>query len=378
MKKRYLLTPGPVEVPPKVLLAMAQPMIHHRAPDYIPLFREVNEGLKYVFQTKNIVVTFASSGTGAMEAAMVNILSPGDKVITVQGGKFGERWTELAKSFGAVPIVIDVPWGEAVTPEAIEQKLIENPDMKAVYITLCETCTGVVTDAAAIAAVVKKYPAVLVVDAISALGAIPCKTDEWGLDIVVSGSQKALMIPPGLAFCSVSDKAWKLADQSKMPKYYWSFKAAKKNLDKDQTAYTPAISLIVGLKESLAMIKEEGIENVWARHHRLASAMRAGVNALGLQLYAKAPSDAVTAINVPAGIDGKAWVKLLRDKYGLTIAGGQAQLEGKIIRIAQMGYADTFDVTIALSALELSLSELGFAVKLGEGIKAAEAVLLAR
>ncbi|MFB3897434.1 MAG: alanine--glyoxylate aminotransferase family protein [bacterium] len=376
MKKRYLLTPGPVEVPPKVLLAMAQPMIHHRAPDYIPLFREVNEGLKYVFQTKNLVLTFASSGTGAMEAAIVNILSPGDKVITVQGGKFGERWTELAKAYGAVPIVIDVPWGEAVTPQAIEQKLVENPDVKAVYITLCETCTAVATDVAAIGAVVKKYPAVLVVDAISALGSLPCKTDEWELDIVVSGSQKALMIPPGLAFCSVSDKAWKLVEQSKMPKFYWSFKAAKKNLDKDQTAYTPAISLIVGLKESLAMIKEEGIENVWARHHRLASAMRAGVKALGLELYSKAPSDAVTAINVPAGIDGKAWVKMLRDKFGLTVAGGQAQLEGKIIRIAQMGYADTFDVTIALSALELSLSELGFAVKLGEGIKAAEAVLL--
>lgn len=376
MKKRYLLTPGPVEVPPKVLLAMAQPMIHHRAPDYIPLFREVNEGLKYVFQTKNLVLTFASSGTGAMEASIVNILSPGDKVITVQGGKFGERWTDLAKAYGAVPIVIDVPWGEAVTPEAIEQKLIENPDVKAVYVTLCETCTAVATDVAAIGAIVKKYPAVLVVDAISALGALPCKTDEWGLDIVVSGSQKALMIPPGLAFCSVSDKAWKLVEQSKMPKYYWSFKSARKNLDKDQTAYTPAISLIVGLKESLSMIKEEGIENVWARHHRLASAMRAGAKALGLELYSKAPSDAVTAINVPAGIDGKAWVKLLRDKFGLTAAGGQAQLEGKIIRIAQMGYADTFDVTIALSALELSLSELGFAVKLGEGVKAAEAVLL--
>ncbi|MDI6784986.1 MAG: alanine--glyoxylate aminotransferase family protein, partial [bacterium] len=364
MKKRYLLTPGPVEVPPKVLLAMAQPMIHHRAPDYIPLFREVNEGLKYVFQTNNIVLTFASSGTGTMEAAVVNILSPGEKVITVQGGKFGERWTEICKAYGANPVVLDIPWGEAVTPDAIEQKLKENPDTKAVYITLCETCTGVVTDAAAIGAVVKNYPAVLVVDAISALGSIPCKTDEWNLDIVVSGSQKALMIPPGLAFCSVSDKAWKLVEQSKMPKFYWSFKAGKKNLDKDQTAFTPAISLTVGLKETLAMIKEEGIENVWARHHRLASAMRAGVVALGLQLYAKTPADTVTAINVPAGIDGKAWTKLLRDKYGLTVAGGQAQLEGKIIRIAQMGYSDTFDVIIALSALELSLSDLGYPVKL--------------
>lgn len=375
MKKRYIMTPGPVDVPPQVLLAMAQPIIHHRSPDYTPIFKEVNEGLKYVFQTKNPVLSFASSGSGAMESAVVNLLSPGDKMLSVQGGKFGERWADIGRAYGLTPIVIDVTWGEAVDPKIIEKHLKENPDIKAVYVTLCESSTGVLTDVKAIAEIVKKTNAVLVVDAISGLLTTPLKTDEWGIDVVVAGSQKALMCPPGMAFTSSSEKAWKLVEVSKLPKFYFSWKSAKKNLDKDTTTFTPAITTTFGLQAALKMIKEEGIENVWARHERLAKAMRTGVQALGLELYAKTPAPTLTAIKVPEGVDGKAWPKTLRDKFGVTVAGGQGDVTGKIIRVAQMGYASTFDVVLALSAIELSLTELGYKVELGKGIKAAEGVL---
>jgi serine---pyruvate transaminase len=375
MKKRYIMTPGPVDVPPQVLLAMAQPIIHHRSPDYTPIFKEVNEGLKYVYQTKNPVLSFASSGSGAMESAVVNLLSPGDKMLSVQGGKFGERWADIGRAYGLNPIVIDVTWGEAVDPKIIEKHLKENPDIKAVYVTLCESSTGVLTDVKAIAEIVSKTNAVLVVDAISGLLTTPLKTDEWGIDVVVAGSQKALMCPPGMAFTSFSEKAWKLVEVSKLPKFYFSWKSAKKNLDKDTTTFTPAITTTFGLQAALKMIKEEGIENVWARHERLAKAMRTGVQALGLELYAKTPAPTLTAIKVPEGVDGKAWPKTLRDKFGVTVAGGQGDVTGKIIRVAQMGYASTFDVVLALSAIELSLTELGYKVELGKGIKAAEGAL---
>ena len=375
MKKRYIMTPGPVDVPPQVLLAMAQPIIHHRSPDYTPIFKEVNEGLKYVFQTKNPVFSFASSGTGAMESAVVNLLSPGDKMLSVQGGKFGERWADIGRAYGLNPIVIDVTLGEAVDPKIIEKHLKDQPDIKAVYVTLCESSTGVLTDVKAIAEIVRKTNAVLVVDAISGLLTTPLLTDEWGVDVVVVGSQKALMCPPGMAFVSVNEKAWKLVEVAKLPNFYFSWKATKKNLDKDTTPFTPAITTTFGLQAALKMIKEEGIENVWKRHDRLAKAMRAGVLAAGLEIYPKTPAPTLTAIKVPAGVDGKAWPKVLRDKHGITVAGGQGDITGKIIRVAQMGYASTFDVILAMSAIELSLSELGFKIEIGKGVKAAEEAL---
>lgn len=377
MIKNYLLTPGPTPVPPEALLAMAKPIIHHRTPQFQQILKEAEEGLKYVFQTKGEVLIFTSSGTGAMEGAVANILSPGDKAITVQGGKFGERWTELCQAYGAEAIVIDVEWGKAVDTKEIERQLSKHKDVKAVYTTLCETSTGVVTDIKAIAEVTKKTNAVLVVDAISGLGAVECRTDEWGIDVVVAGSQKGLMIPPGLAFASVSQKAWALVEQSKCPKYYFDFKEAKKAIAKTDTPYTPALTLIIGLNEALKTIKQETLEKIMSRHKKMAKAIREAASALGLELYSKtASSDAVTAINVPQGIDGEKLVKTMRDEYGVGIAGGQADLKGKVFRIASMGYMNQFDVIVAISCLEIVLSKMGYNFELGAGISAAQKVFL--
>ncbi len=376
MKKKNLLTPGPTPVPAEVLLAMAKPTIHHRTPEFQAIFKEMNEGLKYVFQTKNDIFTFASSGTGAMEAAVANLLSAGDTAICVEGGKFGERWTELCKAYGVKTAVIKVEWGKAVTAAEIKKALEENKEAKAVFTTLCETSTGVLIDLKAIAAVVKDTPAVLVTDAISALGGVELKPDEWGVDVVVAGSQKALMIPPGLGFCSVSAKAYKLVEASKSPRYNFDMRAAKKALDKNDTAYTPAVTLCIGLNESLKMIKKETLETAIARQSLLADAIRAAMKGLGLKIFAKEPSDVVTSVCVPEGIDGAALVKTMRADYGVSIAGGQAQLKGKIFRIASMGYMNEFDVMIGISCLELVLARLGYKFEKGAGVGAAEEALL--
>jgi aspartate aminotransferase-like enzyme len=362
-------------VPPEVLLAGAKTMVHHRAPDYEPLFAKVSEGLQYVFQTKSPVVMFASSGTGAMEAAVVSTLSPGEKAITVEGGKFGERWTELCKAYGVEPIILKVEWGTAIQPAEIEKALRENPDAKAVFVTHCETSTGALTDVKAVGEVVARTDALCVVDAVSSLGAEELRTDEWNLDIVVTGSQKAVMLPPGLAFASVSEKAQKRLAGAKCGKYYFSIQKYLKNLAQKTTPFTPAVSMTFQLEEALRMIQEEGLENVWARHRRLATATRAGIKALGLELFAKHPANVVTAVKVPEGIDGGKIVKMLRDEHGITIAGGQEHLKGKIFRIAELGYADTFDVTTVISAIELTLKKLGFTLTLGAGVKAALEVL---
>ncbi len=377
MKKDYLLTPGPTPVPPEVLLTMAKPIIHHRTPQFQDILKEMFENLKYVFQTKNDVLVFTSSGTGAMEASVVNLLSPGDTALVVQGGKFGERFSELCQSYGITAITIDVEWGKAVDPNIIDKKLKENSQIKAVFTTLCETSTGVTNDIKAIGEVVKKYPAALVVDAISGLGAVEFKTDEWNVDIGVAGSQKGLMVPPGLAFCSVSPKAWNLNSKSKSPKYYFDFKASKKALEKTDTPFTPAISLMIGLNEALKIIKQETLENILAGHKKLAETTIAAVKAIGLELFAPtASSDAVTAVKVPSGIDGEKLVKTMRDKYGVGIAGGQSELKGKVFRIATMGYMTQFDTIVAISCLEMVLAEMGYKFELGSGLRAAQKVLL--
>lgn len=376
MEKRLLLTPGPTMVPPEVSSAEAQPIIHHRSPDFDPIFMRVQEGLKYVFQTQNPVVLLASSGTGAMECALTGTCSPGDKVICVEGGKFGERWTEIAKAFGMNPIRECVEWGTTVQASRIKELLEQNPDTKAVCITHCETSTGVLTDIKSIAEVVSGTNSILIVDAISSLGAEELRTDEWKIDIVVTGSQKALMLPPGLAFLSVNPRAQERAQKATASSYYFSLKKYLKNLEKKTTPYTPAVSLILALDKSLEMIRKEGIENIWARHAKLSKAIQAGVHALGLKICSQVASHVVTPIWVPEGIDGKAIPKKLRDKYGVTIAGGQGQWEGKIIRIATLGYATLFDATTGICALELALKELDYQFEDGAGIRAALKVLM--
>ena len=379
MKKNYLLTPGPTPLPPQVCEALAKPIIHHRTPQFQAILKEAAEGLRYVFQTKSDVFIFSSSGTGAMEAAVANLLSSGDTAITVEGGKFGERWTELCRAYGVKTEVIKVEWGKAVSAEEISSRLkAQGSKVKAVFVTLCETSTGVTTDVKAIAEAVKDTQAVLAVDAISGLGVIDLKTDEWEVDVVVSGSQKGLMLPPGLGFISVSPKAWPLIAESKSPRYYFDLRMAKKAWESTDTAFTTSVSLVVALNAALKMLKEEGLENVFSRCRKMADALRAAVRALGLKLFADAAcaSDAITAACVPAGIDGEKLVKTMRDSYGITIAGGQSELKGKTFRVATMGYLNEFDIILALSCLEKVLRQMGYKFELGAGVRAAEEVFL--
>lgn len=372
--KRYLLAPGPTPIPPEVLQTMAQPIIHHRTPEYEALFADVRRDLRLLFQCKNEVLMFAASGTGAMEGAVVNILSPGDQVIVIRGGKFGERWAEICEAYGVRVLPVDVPYGKSVTPAAVSEALTSTPAVKAVFATHSETSTGAVHDIQAIAAIVRETPAILIVDAVTSLGVMDLPMDAWSVDIVVAGSQKALMLPPGLAFAALSDKAWAVVPTARLPKYYFNFTAERKAIEKNQSAYTPSVSLVVGLRESLRLILAEGLGNILARHDRLARATRAGVQALGLELFAEHPGCACTAVKSPTGIDSGAIVKGLR-KRGITIAGGQGSMKGKIFRIAHMGYVDSFDVVTALGALEFVLADLGHPVTFGQGLRAAGQIL---
>jgi len=377
MLKRYLLAPGPTQVPPEVLLAMARPIIHHRAPEFATLFGQIRQDLKWLFQTEAEVLTLVSSGTGGMEAAVSNFLSPGEKALFVNGGKFGERWGKLCKTFGVQATEIKVEWGQAVDPQAIAEALKQDPSIKAVYVQASETSTGVAHDTRAIAEIVRnREQTILVVDAITALGVFDLKTDAWGIDVLVAGSQKALMLPPGLAFISVSDKAWNLADKAKNPSFYFNLKKEREAQQKNQTAYTAGVSLMIGLKEVLMMLRAEGLGNVFSRHARMAQAMREGMKAAGLSLFPKQnPSDALTVVSTPDGVDGQAVYKNLREQYGITAAGGQDHLKGKIFRISHMGYIDTFDVIQALAATEMVLKGLGYPIKLGAGVGKAEELL---
>ncbi len=377
-KKTYLLAPGPTPIPPEVLAAMGQPILHHRAPEYGSILEDVRAGLKYLFQTDEEVVMFASSGTGGMEAAVVNVLSPGDKAICIGGGKFSERWQELCEAYGIEAVPIDVEWGSAVNPTVVADTLQVHPDAKAVYVQASETSTGVRHDVEALAQIVRPTDAILVVDAITAIGVFDVPTDSWGLDIVISGSQKALMLPPGLGFCCVATpKAWELVKRSTLPKYYFDLKKEYESLRKNSSAYTPAVSLVVGLREALRRIQAEGLEQVFARHDLLARATRSAMQAIGLELFAKnSPSNAVTAVKVPEGIDGTAIPRMLREDYGITIAGGQSQLKGKIFRIAPLGYTFEWDGMVAVSATEMVLRRLGYDVELGAGVRSAQQTLL--
>ena len=378
MEKKYLFSPGPTMLPPEVLLKMAEPVMHHREPEFERILAEIREGLKYLFQTKNEVLTFTSSGTGAMEGAVSNILSKGDKALVVRGGKFGERWGEICKAYGIEFIPIDVEWGKAVDPKQIQKALASNPSVRGVYTQASETSTGAKHPIREIAEIVKKYEeTVLVVDAITGIGVFDLPMDAWGIDVLISGSQKALMLPPGLSFVALSDKAWKSVERSNLPKFYFDFKKELKSVQKNQNSFTPAISLFVGLKESLRLIRKEGLEAVFRRHEKLAEATRAAAKALGLELYAPdSPSNAVTAVKVPEGIQGGKLKSLFFEKFGITVAGGQDQAKGKIIRIAHLGYYERLDMVMVISALEMLLKEMGYRFELGAGVRAVEEVLM--
>jgi serine---pyruvate transaminase len=379
MQKKYLMTPGPTPVPSEVLLAQARPMIHHRTPDFSAMLMECVEGLKYVFQTQGEVLILASSGTGAMESSFANLFCAGDTVIVARNGKFGDRMVQIAQVYGLEVVDLRYEWTEVVRPDDIAAALAEHPDARGVVVTQSETSSGVLNDVEAIGRICAGYPdCVLIVDSITGIGAVPCMTDEWGLDVVMTGSQKGLMLPPGLAALSVSEKAWRAYERSTLPKYYFDWMKYKKNLAKETTPFTPAVSLVVGLVEALRMMREEGIENVIARHARLAEATRRGCEALGMRLFAppEGRGSAVTPVWVPDGVDGKKIVKIMKDKYGVTIAGGQDDYAGRIFRVGHLGYFGDFDIITTLAALEMTLAELGYDFERGSGIKAAEAVFM--
>jgi aspartate aminotransferase-like enzyme len=378
MVKRYLLAPGPTPVPSEVLLSMAMPIIHHRSPDFLPVLDSAKKGLQWLYQTGNDVLILCATGTGGMVGSVSNFFNEGDKVIVVNGGKFGERWTKICKSYGLNVDEITLEWGYAVKPELIEDKLKKDQGIKGVFVQASETSTGVYHDVQSLASIVKRCEnTLLVVDAISALAAHDLKTDDWGIDIMVGGSQKGLMLPPGIAFVSVSNKAWEKAKTSKLPRFYFDFKKERENLAKNQTNFTSPVTLIIGLNESLKMLQAEGLGNVFNRHEKLALTTRKAVQALGLELYAKeSPSNAVTAVMTPPGIDGQAVYKNLREKYGITAAGGQDRARGKIFRIAHLGYVDKFDVITAIAGIEMVLKGMGHPVQLGTGVAVAEELLM--
>lgn len=375
MAKYRLFAPGPTPVPERVLLKMALPVLHHRTPAFEQVVAKVRDGLKWIFQTKNEVICIAGTGTAGMDASVSNFLKRGDRALYVNAGKFGERWGKILKAYGCEPIEIKVEWGHAVEPSAIEAALKKDPSIKAVYVQACETSTGVAHPVKDIAALCKTRDETLcVVDGITAVGVMDVALDRDSIDVLVSGSQKAFMLPPGLAFVAVSEKGWRATEKSDLPKFYLNLNAEKKVIEKNQSAWTSAVSLMSGLDESLTMLREEGLENVFKRHARLAEATRAAMNALGCELYAKAPAAGVTAVWAPGGTDSSKLEKRLRDFYNMTIAGGQDQVKGKIFRIAHMGYFDDLDVLTVASAIESALGDLDFAVKHGAGVAAAEQV----
>ena len=379
MKKYQLMAPGPTPVPPNVLLAMAQPMIHHRTAAYDALFAEIRAGLKRLFQTSQEVIPFASSGTGGMEAALVNTLSPGDTALVLSAGRFGERWEDLGKAYDINLIRVSAPWGETVSAQAMTEALQRNPAAKAVFMTHSESSTGVLHDVRGMAGVTRGTGAICVVDAVSSLGIADLSMDAWGVDIVVAGSQKGLMLPPGLSFCALSEKAWGHVRASRLPKFYFDLTEEAKAVAQGEAHFTPAVSIMLGLREVLRMLDEEGLANVFRRHDRLARATRAGVEALGLALFPKAtPTPSLTAVIAPPAVVSENVLSTYSTSHNITIAGGQGKLKGKVFRLGHMGYVAEFDVITALSALEQVLQELGHPVDWGASVRAAQKVFAER
>jgi aspartate aminotransferase-like enzyme len=380
-KEKLLMTPGPTMLPPQVLEIMRRQIIHHRTKDFEKTFDELCEDLKFVFKTSNPVITLASSGTGGMEAAVVNLFSRGEKVLAISIGAFGDRFADIASMFGLNVQKLAVEWGRAVDVCAVREILSADKDneIKGIIVTHNETSTGVTNDIESIAALTKGTQRLLVVDAISSLGGLELKMDEWGVDCVVTGSQKALMSPPGLCFIALSEKAWKACDRSDLPKFYWDLRKYKKGLQKlsENPPYTPAITTIMAQAVALKLIKEEGLDNVYARHKRLALATQAGVIALGLELFPEQNvcSYIITAIKAPAGIDISNVIKTLNNKFDIMVTGGQKHLKGKIFRIGHCGFVDEFDLIKTFSALEQALSIEGYKVETGKAVSAVQMAL---
>jgi aspartate aminotransferase-like enzyme len=373
--KFRLMTPGPTPVPEETLLELARPVPYHRTPEMRQLLTEVTEDLQYVFRTRQPVLTLTSSGTGGLEAALVNCVPPGGKALCLIAGRFGERWRSLCKAFGIEAVSVTVPPGQAVQPAQLARALAEHPDATAVCTTLSETSTGVGHDIAAFGRLVAATPALLLVDAISGLGVMECQTDAWHVDVCVTGSQKALMLPPGLAFVSVSDKAWSQIERNPSPRtFYFDLKKARSNLKEGDTPYTPAHTLVRALRVSLKRIRAEGIENIWAKQARNGAAARAAFEAMGLELFAAQPAAGLTVPRMPPGIDSSVLLSKLEKQYGVKLANGQDDLKGKILRLAHMGHIDQFDVLAALAAIELVLLEMGHKLEPGRGVAAAQQV----
>jgi serine---pyruvate transaminase len=372
-EKSYLVTPGPTPVPPEVLAATAQPMIHHRGPDFRQTLARVIEQLKQVFLTENEMLTFTSAGTGVMESALQNVCSPGDRVLVVSHGYFGERFAALADVYGCDLTHLRYAWGETPSADEVGDKLDEMGGAKAVFLTHSDTSTGVVSDLRAIADRLNGTDAIVVVDAISSLAAVPLETDSWGLDVVITSSHKALMCPPGLAFASVSGRAFEATRSATAPRYYFDWERTRAAQEKGENPFSPAISLYLGLDVALGMLLHEGLEGAFERHVRLGRACRAGVKAMGLELFSPDEDRAavVTAIRMPADVDGQAIVLSMRERSGVTIIGGQGELRGKIVRIGHIGYVDVFDVTTALAALEVAMVEAGADIERSVAVTAA-------
>lgn len=374
MRKYHLLAPGPTPVPPEVLEAMARPLMHHRTKDFEALFEEVRDGLSWLYQAGGDVITLAASGSGGMEATVANLLSPGEKALIVEGGKFGERWVEICTAYGVETDVLSVEWGRSVSVDEVEARL-KAGGHRALFVQASETSTGAKHDVQKIAETVRRVsPDTLIgVDAITALGVYDIRPAEWDLDAVITGSQKALMLPPGLAFVWLSGRAWAAAEASRSPRYYFDLRIERKSQAKNTTAWTPAISLVAGLKVALDMMRKEGLENIFGRHARLAAGTRAAFSALGLEIFPKdLLSESVSAVSVPEGVDGKAVPRLMQSEQGITIAGGQGHLTGKIFRIGHMGYVDESDVLTAIGGLEVVLAGLGHELTKGAGLAAAQ------
>jgi len=366
-----LRIPGPTPCPPQVLEAMAKQMINHRGPEFGEIVRDVTANLRAFFQTRNDLLILTASGSGGMEAAIVNTLSPGDKVLAVSIGVFGERFARIAGIYGADVTRLNFEWGKPADPDEVRRALEAEPRYKAVLVTHNETSTGVTNDLPAIAKVVKEHGKLLLVDGISSVGSIEIKTDDWGCDVVVSGSQKGWMVPPGLVFVTMSEQAWRAEAEAKMPRFYLDVAAAKRYLEKDQTPFTPAVSLFYALQVALRMMDEEGRDNVFDRHAKIAQHTREGVKALGLQLFAdeRFASNTITAVRVPEGVDGKQLTKVLREDKGVVVSGGQQSLEGKIFRIGHLGYVTEADIDNVMAALAEVLPRLGFRSSVGIAAK---------
>jgi serine---pyruvate transaminase len=378
--KQYLMTAGPTPLPPAVSQAMAEPMLYHRAPAFVPVYARALERLKLVFQTSGDVLLFASSGSGAMESAVANLVRPGDPALVASCGKFGERWADLCDAYGAETIHWETEWGLKVDPAELDRRLAENEGVEVVFVTASETSTGVVNDVKELTEVVHRHGALIAVDAVSAMGAVPLPQDEWSVDVVVAGSQKALMSPPGLAFASPNDAALERAASLPGRRHYFDWRAAVSGQRKQppDSPFTPAVGLVQALDVALGLIEEEGLEAVYERHRLLGRATREAARALDLDLIGEPDENAnvVTAIKLPDTIDGAAVPKTMRDRFGVTIAGGQGRLKGRIARIAHCGYFGPFDVVVTIAAFEMTLRQLGHEVELGAGVAAAQRVFM--